>query len=142
MKLLILNGPNLNRLGQRQPEIYGSATLGEIADSLRESFPDVAFAFTQSNFEGDLIEALHTAADDGTAGVVLNPGGYTHTSVALRDAVIASGLPVVEVHLSNIHGREDFRQHSLLAGVCRGQITGLGPMGYALAVRYLLQHVS
>jgi 3-dehydroquinate dehydratase II len=138
VKLLILNGPNLDRLGQRQPEIYGAATLDNIRDRLRATFPEVNFTFAQSNFEGDLIEAMHAAADDGTDGVVINPGGYTHTSVALRDAVAASGLPVVEVHLSNIYAREDFRRHSLLAAVCRGQITGLGPMGYELAVRYLL----
>jgi len=138
VSVLILNGPNLNLLGRREPEVYGRDTLADVERQLRESFPEVGFTFVQSNHEGALIDALHRAMDDGTAGVVLNPGGYTHTSVALRDAVAACGLPVVEVHVSNVHAREGFRQRSLVAPACVGQISGLGVAGYALAVRYLL----
>jgi len=138
MRLLVLNGPNLNLLGRREPEVYGAATLADVEGGLRAAFPEVDFAFAQSNHEGALIDALHAAMGDGTGGVVLNPGGYTHTSVALRDAVAACGLPVVEVHLSNVHAREGFRRRSLVAPVCAGQISGLGAAGYGLAVRYLL----
>lgn len=138
MRLLVLNGPNLNLLGRREPEVYGTATLADLEADLRARFPDVDLVFVQSNHEGALVDALHAAMDDGTRGVVLNPGAYTHTSVALRDAVAACGLPVVEVHLSNVHAREAFRRRSLVAPVCAGQIAGLGAAGYALAVRYLL----
>jgi 3-dehydroquinate dehydratase II len=138
VSILILNGPNLNLLGRREPEVYGSDTLADVERQVREAFPEVGFTFVQSNHEGALIDALHRAMDDGTEGVVLNPGGYTHTSVALRDAVAACGLRVVEVHISNVHAREGFRRRSLVAPVCVGQISGLGVAGYALAVRYLL----
>lgn len=137
MDILVLNGPNLNLLGEREPQVYGSTPLATIEDELREAFPEVRFRFVQSNHEGALIDAIQEAAEFG--GIVLNAGGYTHTSVALRDAVAASGAPVVEVHLSNVHARERFRHRSLLAPVCAGQIIGLGPMGYGLAVRYLLR---
>lgn len=139
MKLLILNGPNLNLLGTREPEIYGRGTLADLETGLRETFPDVDCTFYQSNHEGALIDRLHAARTEGFAGVVFNPGAYTHTSVALRDAVAAVGLPVVEVHLSNVHARESFRRRSLLAPVCVGQISGLGRQGYHLAVRYFLE---
>lgn len=138
MKLLILNGPNLNLLGAREPAVYGTTTLGDLEQRLREAFPKAEMAFFQSNHEGALIDRLHAAAADGTAGVVFNPGGYTHTSVALRDAIAAIGVPVVEVHLSNTAAREPFRHRSLLAPVCAGQIAGLGPAGYHLAVQYFL----
>ncbi|WP_457653828.1 type II 3-dehydroquinate dehydratase [Rhodocaloribacter sp.] len=138
--LLILNGPNLNLLGTREPETYGRTTLADLETGLREAFPDVALDFFQSNHEGALIDRLHAAHAEGFDGVVFNPGGYTHTSVALRDAVAAVAVPVVEVHLSNVHAREPFRQRSLIAPVCAGQISGLGAAGYHLAVRYLVAH--
>lgn len=138
MNLLVLNGPNLNLLGTREPEVYGAGTLADLEKELRQAFPDVTFDFAQSNHEGELIDRLHAAHAEEADGVVFNPGGYTHTSVALRDAVAAIDPPVVEVHLSNIHARESFRHTSRLAPVCAGQITGLGRMGYHLAVQYFV----
>lgn len=138
MQLLVLNGPNLNLLGTREPQTYGADTLADLEAGLQSAFPDVRFAFFQSNHEGALIDRLHQAHRDGADGVVFNPGGHTHTSVALRDAVAAIAPPTVEVHLSNVHAREDFRRRSLIAGVCAGQISGLGHAGYHLAVRYFL----
>ena len=139
LQLLVLNGPNLDRLGRREPEINGRQTLAEIEAGLASAFPDVAFRFRQSAHEGALVEALHAAEDDGLDGVVMNAASYSHTSLALRDAVAAILLPVVEVHLSNVHAREPFRHTLLTAGACRGVISGLGPQGYALAVRYLVE---
>ena len=138
MNILILNGPNLNLLGSREPEIYGYATLNDLENGLREQFPDVDLDFFQSNHQGELIERLHQAHFDEIQGIVFNPAGYTHTSLALREAVAAITPPVVEVHLSNIYAREAFRHTSVMAAVCAGQITGLGQAGYYLAVRYLL----
>ena len=138
MQLLVLNGPNLNLLGQREPERYGTETLADVEARLRAALPEVRFDFYQSNHEGALIDRLHQARADGTAGVVINAGAYTHTSIALRDAISAiAPVPVVEVHITNVHAREAFRHHSLLAPVCAGQIAGLGTMGYELAARYL-----
>jgi 3-dehydroquinate dehydratase-2 len=134
----ILNGPNLNLLGEREPEIYGSQTLSEImgdAERLGQELGLRVQAF-QSNYEGELIERLHEARGKAD-GLVLNPGGLTHTSVALRDAVAATGLPAIEVHLSNLARREPFRRRSLIAPVAWGSIAGLGPWGYLLAVRAL-----
>lgn len=136
--LLILNGPNLNLLGTREPETYGSKMLDTIETELEEAFPNVAFRFEQENGEGALVDHLHAAHEHADGGI-FNPGGYTHTSVALRDAVAAVALPVVEVHLSNVHAREDFRRTSRIAPVCVGQISGFGPAGYHMAVRYLLE---
>lgn len=139
MMILILNGPNLNLLGARDAAHYGTQTLADLEADLRAAFPEAGLAFFQSNAEGALIDRLHAAHADGAAGVVFNPGGYTHTSVALRDAVAAIAPPVVEVHLSNIHGREAFRRTSRIAPACAGQISGLGAAGYHLAVQYLLR---
>jgi 3-dehydroquinate dehydratase-2 len=136
--LLVLNGPNLNLLGTREPDTYGTASLDAIETNLTEAFPAVTFSFEQTNGEGALVDHLHAAHEQGVDGVVFNPGGYTHTSVALRDAVAAIDPPVVEVHLSNVHAREDFRRTSRIAPACVGQISGLGPTGYHLAVRYFV----
>lgn len=141
MKILILNGPNLHRLGRREPSVYGTTTMEEILDGLRERYPDVEIAYFQSNHEGALIDRLYEAADDGTAGVAFNAGAYTHTSVALHDAIRGAELPVVEVHLSNVHQREAFRHTSLLAPACRGVIAGFGTDSYRLAVEALLRLV-
>ena len=138
--ILVLNGPNLNLLGTREPEKYGNTTLEELEVKLQRSFPDVQLSFYQSNHEGDLIDRLHQARESGMSGVVFNPGAYTHTSVALRDAIKAIDLPVVEVHISNIHARESFRHFSHLASVCAGQISGLGIEGYSLALRWLVMN--
>jgi 3-dehydroquinate dehydratase II len=139
-KILVLHGPNLNLLGQREPEVYGRLTLKEIDQKLADlgAALGVEVECRQSNHEGQLIDWLHEARD-WAAGVVLNPGAYTHTSVALRDAVAATGLRVIEVHLSNIQAREDFRRQSLVAPVCAGSIAGLGWQSYALALRALAE---
>lgn len=138
MKILILNGPNLNRLGRREPGIYGTVGMDECLEALRKEFPDVEFVYFQSNCEGALIDKLQEAADSGFSGVAFNAGAYTHTSVALLDAVRSIELPVVEVHLSNVHAREEFRHRSLLSAGCRGVIAGFGMQSYALAVRALV----
>lgn len=135
MKILILNGPNLNLLGSREPEIYGRTTLEDIERALRANFPDVEFVFRQSNHEGELIDLIQNT---DAQGIVLNAGAYTHTSLALADCIAAVEVPVVEVHISNIFAREDIRRRSLIAPVCAGSISGFGPMSYALGVQALL----
>jgi 3-dehydroquinate dehydratase II len=143
-RVLVINGPNLNMLGTRQPEIYGRTTLGDIEASMRNlvdsTAPNVELEFFQSNHEGALIDAIQQSRPDIDA-VIINPGGLTHTSVALRDALASIDKPVVEVHLSNIHAREPFRHTSLIAPIAVGQIAGLGPAGYRLALRYVIEHV-
>ncbi len=136
--ILVLHGPNLNLLGERETAIYGELKLDDLNKKLVEIGAANGFEVrtAQSNYEGGLIEALHEARN-WAKGVVLNPGGYTHTSVALRDAVAAIGIPVVEVHMSNISAREDFRHHSLISPVCVGQITGFGWQSYRLGLRAL-----
>jgi len=140
MKILVLHGPNLNLLGTREPGVYGSLTMEDINTRLIELGKTLGAEVTcqQSNHEGVLIDALHDART-WAAGVVFNPGAYTHTSVALRDAVAAIGIPVVEVHLSNVYAREEFRHKSLLSAVCKGKISGFGWMSYALGMRALVE---
>jgi len=139
VQLLVLNGPNLDRLGRREPAVYGTQTLADIERGLAAAFPDITFRFVQSAHEGALVEALHAADDDAFDGVVMNAASYSHTSLAIRDAVSAIGVPVVEVHLSNVHAREPFRHVLLTAGACVGVISGLGPEGYRAAVRFLVE---
>ena len=138
--LVIINGPNLDRLGKREPEIYGKATLADIEAGLKAEFSGKAeLQFFQSNHEGDLIDRIAKAADERAAGIVINGGAFTHTSVALRDALLAAHLPTVEVHISNIYKREEFRHVSLTAPAAVAVITGLGIEGYHAAVRFLLK---
>ena len=139
MPILVLNGPNLNRLGKRQPEIYGSETLEDIEKRMRAAAGQEEIIFFQSNHEGELIDYVHRAADEGWP-VIINPGGFTHTSVALRDALaeVADGARFVEEHLSNVHARESYRQHSYLSPIARGVIAGLGSYGYIAALRYFV----
>lgn len=139
MKILVLNGPNLNLLGTREPGIYGSGTMESCMSALRERFPGIEFLYSQSNVEGCLIDRLQAAAADGTDGVVLNAGAYTHTSLALHDAIKSVSLPVVEIHISNIHQREAIRHQSFIAAACRGSICGFGLDSYRLGVSALVE---
>jgi 3-dehydroquinate dehydratase II len=135
MKILFLNGPNLNLLGQREPDKYGRATLAEIEQQVRDRATSrkAEIEFRQTNHEGELVDWIQSAK--GVADViVLNAAAYTHTSIALRDAIAATGVPTIEIHLSNVHAREEFRHRSLIAPVCRGQITGFGALSYILAL--------
>ena len=134
MRILVLHGPNLNLLGTREPGVYGRTTLAQVDAMLRDHARRGGHRVEcrQSNHEGQLVDWLQAAQREGFAGVVFNPGAFTHYSFALRDAVAAIALPVVEVHLSNVHGREEFRRHSVIAAVARGQISGFGPRSYLL----------
>lgn len=144
MKYLCLNGPNLNRLGKREPAVYGYETLQDIESKLKKLAAefDAEIDCKQSNYEGQLIDWIYDAEDSDVNGIIFNPGAFTHTSVALRDAIAAVAVPVIEVHISNVHKREEFRHHSYLAPVCVGQITGLGTFGYQVALRTFLEAES
>ncbi len=137
MKILLLHGPNLNLLGKREPDIYGTASLAQINTQLEELARELGaeLVIKQSNHEGELVEAIQQVFEQDIAAIVINPAAYTHSSVALRDAIAAVGVPTVEVHLSNIYQREDFRRHSLIAPVVAGQISGLGVESYLLGLR-------
>jgi len=139
--LLLLNGPNLNLLGTREPGIYGATTLAQVEQAAREQAATVGaqLAAFQSNHEGALIDRIHAARGDGTDFIVINPGGYTHTSVALRDALAGVAIPFVEVHISNIYQRESFRHHSYLSAIAKGTICGLGIEGYRFAIDFALK---
>jgi 3-dehydroquinate dehydratase-2 len=143
VKILLLHGPNLNLLGAREPAVYGSITLDEINQRLLKYCQplEVELRILHSNHEGALIDALHDAMK-WADGVVINPGGYTHTSVAIRDAIAAIGIPVVEVHLSNIYAREEFRHKSMISAVCRGKISGFGWRSYLLGIQALVDIIN
>lgn len=137
MKILIINGPNLNLLGTREPEVYGNKTFEQYLAELKAKYPAVSFDYFQSNIEGDLINKLH-AADKKYDGILMNAGGYTHTSVAIADAVAGISTPVVEVHISNVFAREDYRHVSYLGKNCEGSVSGFGLKGYELALQSFL----
>jgi 3-dehydroquinate dehydratase II len=140
MSILVLHGPNLNLLGTREPQVYGSTTLDEINADLIRIAADAGAKLSclQSNHEGVLIDRIHAARTDGTEFILINPGGLTHTSVALRDALAGVALPFIEIHISNVHKREAFRHHSYLSEIAHGVIVGLGPDGYRLALAHVL----
>lgn len=137
-KIVIINGPNLNLLGQREPEIYGAQGFDSFLAQLRAQFTDVTIDYFQSNIEGELINAIQDAGATAN-GIILNPAGYTHTSVAIGDAIAAIQIPVIEVHISNVHAREEFRKLSHVSAKAKGTIAGLGLDGYTLALQYLIQ---
>lgn len=137
MKIAIINGPNLNLLGTREPGIYGSETFEQFFSALQKKYPTISFSYFQSNVEGELINELQRVGFDHD-GIIMNPGGYTHTSVAIGDAIAAITTPVIEVHISNVHAREDFRKISHVSAKSRGTIAGLGMKGYELALQYFL----
>jgi 3-dehydroquinate dehydratase II len=140
-KIAVLNGPNLDRLGKREPEVYGSRTLDDLELLLQEDSRKLGcdMVFFQSNHEGQLIDKITELAEAAIYGLIINPGGLTHTSVALRDAIAGSNIPTIEVHISNIHKREDFRKNSVTSGACIGTVTGLGLKGYLLALDFLAE---
>lgn len=138
MKILIISGPNLGLLGKREPAVYGKRSLTDMERRLRKKFPKVRFKFVQTNHEGEIVDVLNDA-HGSFDGIVINPGAYTHYSYAIRDAIAALSTPVVEVHLSNVHAREEFRRHSVIAAVCRGVVAGFGVASYELAVRSLVE---
>ncbi|MCW3109847.1 MAG: aroQ [Segetibacter sp.] len=137
MKIAIINGPNLNLLGKREPEVYGKMNFEQYFDDLQKKYPDVSFRYYQSNVEGELINKLQEFGFSYN-GIIINPGGYTHTSVAIGDAIAAITTPVIEVHISNVHTREDFRKISHVSAKCKGTIAGLGLKGYELALCSLI----
>ncbi|MFN9112613.1 MAG: type II 3-dehydroquinate dehydratase [Bacteroidota bacterium] len=137
MKIAIINGPNLNLLGTREPDVYGAETFVSFLESLSKRYPAVEFSYFQSNVEGELINELQRVGFDYD-GILFNPGGYTHTSVAIGDAIAAIKTPVIEVHISNVHAREDFRKISHVSAKCKGTISGLGLKGYELATAFFI----
>ncbi len=137
MKIAIINGPNLNLLGIREPTVYGDQTFDDYLINLRQKYPAVEFSYFQSNVEGELINELQRVGFS-YAGIIINPGGYTHTSVALGDAIAAIKTKTIEVHISNVHAREEFRKISHVSAKCKGTISGLGLKGYELALQYFL----
>jgi 3-dehydroquinate dehydratase II len=137
MHVAIINGPNLNLLGTREPEVYGSQTFGQYYEELRKKYPAVTFSYFQSNVEGELIDELQRVGFSAD-GILLNPGGYTHTSVAIGDAIAAIKAPVIEVHISNVHAREEFRRLSHVSAKVKGSISGLGLKGYELGLQYFI----
>ena len=142
MNILVINGPNLNLLGTREPHIYGSQTLQDIQNELELKYPEAVFTFFQSNHEGAIVDALQSTIGKQFDAVVINGGAFTHYSYAIRDAISILTIPVVEVHISNIHIREEFRRHSVTAPVCVAQLSGFGVNGYSLAIEMLLYHKS
>ena len=143
MKILLLNGPNLNLLGTREPHIYGADTLADVERAFTAEAAALGLQATcfQTNHEGGMIDRIHAARSDGTTFIVINPGGWTHTSVALRDALAGVALPVVEVHVSNVHRREAFRHHSYISGIAEGVIAGLGVFGYSAALQFVARRL-
>jgi len=137
MKIAIINGPNLNLLGTREPEVYGKQGFDEYFDGLKKKYPQIEFSYFQSNVEGELINELQRAGFSAD-GIILNPGGYTHTSVAVGDAIASIKAPVIEVHISNVYAREDFRKLSHISAKSKGTISGLGLKGYELALNYFI----
>ncbi|PWZ01903.1 putative 3-dehydroquinate dehydratase [Testicularia cyperi] len=142
--ILVINGPNLNLLGTREPEKYGSATLSDVEGSGREQCTSLGLGFDafQSNHEGAIVDRIHAARLDGTKGIVINAGAYTHTSVAIRDALAGVSIPFVEVHITNVHARESFRHHSYISDIATGVIVGLGVHGYTAAITFLAQKIQ
>ena len=138
MKILVLNGPNLNLLGTREPAVYGATTLADVIEMLQQdaSMLDVSLDSFQSNHEGALVDRIHAARGEGVDWILINPGAFTHTSVAIRDALAGVAIPFVEVHISNVHKREPFRHHSYLSDIAEGVIVGLGVQGYRLALQF------
>jgi len=139
MRILVINGRNLNLLGKREPSLYGTTTFWDIENQLKKKFPDVIFEYFQSNSEGVLIDHIHQAVDGAFDGLAINPGAYAHYSYAIRDAISTLKIPVVEVHMTNVYAREEFRRHSVIAPVCKGVVAGFGAMSYLLAVQFLVE---
>ncbi len=142
-RILLINGPNLNLLGTREPEVYGSTTLADVENGLQQQAAELGLEIDcfQSNHEGAIVDRIHQARTEGVAFVLINPGAYTHTSVAIRDAFTAVAIPFVEVHISNVHKREDFRHHSYLSAIAEAVMAGFGTQGYGLALQFIAQRL-